>query len=163
MISAGLYIEFDQERFPVFRKLMFTALLFVGLSVTAGEPTGEFKIAEKGQALVRIYIAKDAVPTVRFAAEELAKFLKEISGAEFKIVIESDGKMPLIVLGDNKLSRAAGIDVKKLIRDGSIIRQDGHRLYIAGVDGKNDIFKIFQDMAGRGNIFHPWEKSNQMT
>ena len=83
-----------------------------------------------------IVVARDAAPTVRFAAEELRRCLVRSFDAEVPVVSAFTDGRNAIVLGDNVWSRADGIDVGRLARDGFRVKTDaaGRRVYIAGRD-----------------------------
>ena len=85
-------------------------------------------------ANARIVIDAKASSTVKFAAKELQYFLSEIFGRKIAIVnTVTPGKVSFI-LGDNAWSRKAGVDFKKLCREGFIIKSAGNCVYIAGID-----------------------------
>ena len=78
---------------------MKLAVLGVGvlLSCVAGAAEGVFEIAHGGAADVSICVADGAVGSAKFAAEELAKYLGEISGAKFEVVTgKASGKCILV-------------------------------------------------------------------
>ena len=79
-----------------------------------------------------VVIASDAPKTVLFAAEEATNFLSRVFGAPVPIVTSPSAGKASLVLGDNVHSRAAGIDVAKLPRDGFVLRTHGDRVYAAG-------------------------------
>lgn len=81
-----------------------------------------------------IVVAADAPKTVRFAAKTLNRYLGESLGGPLPVVTAPTEGKTSVVLGDNALSRAAGIDVGTLARDAYVIKSvDGH-VYIAGRD-----------------------------
>ena len=91
-------------------------------------------LAENGKANVVIVVPPQATNVTRFAAQELKTFLDASLAASIPIVEQPPANMPAIILGDNELSRKAGLDVKKLPRDGYYIKSVGDTIYIAGVD-----------------------------
>jgi hypothetical protein len=91
---------------------------------------GELVLAEKGRSTYRIVLAANAPPATRFAAEELQRFLKEISGAELPVV--TDAEAPLgheILVGDSRRLRRAEPDF-----DANRYGAEGYRLHVAGGD-----------------------------
>lgn len=96
-----------------------------------------------------VVIAEGAPSSLRFAAVEATNFFSRVLGAETPIVNAPTGSRASLVLGDNKWSRAAGLDVSSLKRDGYFIKNDGNRVYIAGKDGEN--YDLFNEIAG-GNF-----------
>ena len=92
----------------------------------------------KGVTLVagrtQVYVDRAASAVTRFAARELGGFLSQAFEAEVPVTnVFLDG-YAAIVVGDNALSRAAGIDVAKLPRDAGVIRTAEGRVYLAGAD-----------------------------
>lgn len=73
-----------------------------------------------------------------FAAKELCTYLGKVTGKKIPLLKASSGKGIAFVLGDNALSRKAGIDVKKIPNEGYVIRRAGNIIYIAGLDAKNN-------------------------
>ncbi|MFA7230371.1 MAG: DUF4838 domain-containing protein [Victivallaceae bacterium] len=92
------------------------------------------QLAAGGQAQCEIVVPNDSCPTARFAADELQNFLQQSSGVKIPLKSKPTGNEIAIIVGDNSLSRAAGIETKTLPRDGFIIKSIGKRIYIAGRD-----------------------------
>ena len=118
---------------------IFMAAL-LSLAVFAGErPARQIQIGKKNTAVAtavdtEIVVAPDAPQTTLFAAKELQSFLSQIFGREVPVVKQiSNGKVSFI-LGVNPWAKEAGIDAAKLVRDAFIIKTDGSRIYIAGLD-----------------------------
>ena len=83
---------------------------------------------------VDIVVAKGAPKTVAYAAAELADVLAECLGTRPEIVAAPRAGFAPIVLGDGALARAAGVDVKGLVRDAFEIREKDGVVFIAGRD-----------------------------
>ena len=67
-------------------------------------------LAETGRSAYRIVVAKNASPSVEYAAEELQMFLARMTGAELPIVSDREQLMEReIIIGDNAHLRQAGI------------------------------------------------------
>ena len=83
-----------------------------------------------------VLVAPDAPSATRFAAQELVKFLSQVLGASVPLATAPSGSKVAIVVGENKWSRAAGVDVSALKRDGFIIRcvPGKRRIYVVGRD-----------------------------
>ena len=79
-----------------------------------------------------IYVAADAPPSVRQAAAELQDYACQVAGA--KLTIVNDPHDPMICLGDNAATRAAGITVADIPLEGFQILARGGSIYIAGPD-----------------------------
>ena len=121
--------------------LTLITLLAAGLDAKAN-----LALVSKGKSPYRIVIATNAIPSERYAAEELQRYLEKISGARLPIITdaERDGSRE-ILLGDNahlaKLGQA--IDVGKLGTDGFILRTYRNRLIIAGTKPRGTLYGVY--------------------
>lgn len=127
------------------------ALLAGGL-LLAGCGTSEFsmdaplELAHDGKTKYTIIIAEDAPPSTQYAAEELQKFLGEITGAEFEIDTDtrpvSDHE---IVLGHNSRleSLDSGSDIAALGKEGYLIRTVAQSLVIAGGEPRGTLYGVY--------------------
>lgn len=83
---------------------------------------------------LEVVTAEDAVPSVRFAADELCRYIQACSGHEVaRATVPTPGRVSLI-LGDNRFSREAGLQTEGLPRDGFIIRSRMQCYYLLGQD-----------------------------
>jgi hypothetical protein len=98
-------------------------------------------IAANGTPRAVIVAPADAPSPVRFAAEELKRFLDRVTGAEFAIVWAVPKATPAIVLGED-LAKQAGVSIDGLTRDGYVLKTIGQRLYVAGKDDRGGRSKI---------------------
>ncbi len=89
-------------------------------------------IADSGQSDWVIYCEPDAPQSVLLAADELQRIVRESTAAKLPIV--NDPERPMICLGDNAASRAAGVTADDLPDDGFRIRAVDGNLYIVGAD-----------------------------
>ncbi len=116
---------------------------------------GRLTLAQGGKTEYVIVVDKAAPRPVTFAADELAGFLKRMTGAEFKIVHEVPGHGRAIVLGDCPATRRVGLDTKAIARDGYRIITRGNTVFVAGRDddtGKSAILDILSEAKPvRGN------------
>ena len=94
---------------------------------------GSARLAAAGKARFDIVVPAQAPPALRFAGEELKRYLDRITGAAFRIV-EKPGAVPAIVLGDGPQLRQAGVEVVNLARDGFAVRVHPELVLIAGHD-----------------------------
>ncbi|PYJ95761.1 MAG: hypothetical protein DME23_22865, partial [Verrucomicrobia bacterium] len=103
-------------------------------------------IAEKGTSRYRIVVASDAIPSERYAAEELQRYLESMNGARLPIVSDA---VPMesreILLGDNAhLQRLKlSIDFNKLGADGFALRTDGKKIIIAGGRPRGTLYGVY--------------------
>lgn len=120
-------------------------LILAALLVHEGNARVEFNAKS-----TEVVIAPDAPATVRFAASEMTNFLSRAFGASVPVVQGFTNGRTAIVLGDNEWTRQAGIDVRKLPRDGFSLRIGKSRVFIAGRDDpKRDLFRD----ARSGNVW----------
>src|SRR6266513_2624839 len=103
-------------------------------------------IAEKAGSRYRIVVAANAIPSERYAAEELQRYLERMSGAKLPIVGDA---VPMqsreILLGDNAHLRKLKlkIDFRRLGTDGFALRTDGKRLIIAGGRPRGTLYGVY--------------------
>lgn len=130
------------------KRWMLWMLCVVGLGLAVDDRlyAEELVLAEQGQSAYRIVVADDASPSTRHGAEELQKFLEEMTGAKLAIVSDRE---PLaaceIILGDNSHRRQLGvaIDFKALGNEGYAIRTVGKRLVIAGGALRGNLYGVY--------------------
>lgn len=77
-------------------------LLLLAATALSSMAEAELLLAEGGEARAAILVGRDASPAERYAAEELQRFLGEISGASFALVASADeaGGLALIDVGN---------------------------------------------------------------
>jgi len=112
----------------------------------APKAAGTQNLARQGKTNYVIVVADDASPSTKHAAEELAAFLKEISGAEFPIRSDKEPIQPNeIILGDNAHLRQvdAAIDLAPLGQEGYILRTVGPQLLIAGGALRGNLYGVY--------------------
>lgn len=103
-------------------------------------------MAENGQSSWQIVLPQEASPPVRYAAEELQRFVEEMTGAEMPIV---DDSAPLperaVLLGDNRHLPALGVEVdfEQLGAEGYVLRTAGDRLVIAGGEPRGTLYGVY--------------------
>ncbi len=148
----GFLLGFTGLDFPeglTLRLGLSFAAAVLGLSACATGPRGEaggIVVAKDGAAHGRIVIAVDAPPATRHAAEELQRFLGEMSGAQLEIVDENAGsRRGDIILGPGKLQRryARDIDFGALGNEGYALRTQNGRLIIAGGEPRGTVYGVY--------------------
>ncbi|MBO4630680.1 MAG: DUF4838 domain-containing protein, partial [Lentisphaeria bacterium] len=108
-------------------------------------PAEELKIAENGTACAGILIPEKTKPVVELAAQELAVYLKKITGAEFRVGTSSKFKTNFkLGFGDPK-----GLDDEEFI-----IRTSGKDIEIFGRDSKEKfpIFDLYYFCKEKGTL-----------
>ena len=101
-------------------------------------------------ANAEIVLSAEPASPVAFAAEELNEILSRALGKPFPVVRTPTAGKISIVLGDCELSRAANIDVSKLVRDAFVVMVTTNRVFIAGRDDRTCDLK--KDFVGKGRI-----------
>ncbi len=103
-------------------------------------------LAEQGTTEYVIVIAEDASPSTRYGAEELQRFLGEISGASFPIRTDAEPMAPHeIILGDSAHLRQVDthVDFGALGDEGYVIRTVGPHLVIAGGALRGNLYGVY--------------------
>jgi hypothetical protein len=111
-------------------------LLLVPLLARADIP-----IVRDGAPIATIVLPENAVPAVRYAAEELVYHVERATGAKLEIACECDSMPDIaIYLGDTQAARAAGIKASELAPETFTLRADSKTLtlFIAGRDSAGD-------------------------
>ena len=100
------------------------------------------ELVKGGQSAYRIVISAQAGPDIRYAADELAKYLASISGASLPVV--EDGEAPQekeIVIGSS--NRQGAPCTAELKTDGYILKTVGNRLFILGENGRGCVYGVY--------------------
>ncbi len=112
-------------------------------------------IAESGQPCVEIVVDGNAPSAVAFAAAELEKHLKLITGASFIIKNEIAKDRSQIVLGLTDLPDFAADRAKLKGTDGYAIRQKGGQLYIFADCPKGVLNGVYKFIVGNSDLIWP--------
>jgi uncharacterized protein DUF4838/glycosyl hydrolase family 67 len=126
----------------------------IGLIAATGQAGAQLVLAQKGQSQYRIVIPVEAIPSERYAAEELQHYLQRISGVKLPIVTDAErSRGREILLGNNAYLRRsrARIDFAALGSDGFTLRTDGSRLIIAGGRPRgtlNGVYGLLEEKLG---------------
>ncbi len=124
-------------------KIIVLSAIFCGLRLSADD----IALSSNSQTSYRIAVSGEPTPAEITAAGELAKFLKSVTGAEFKTVKESeipaDGKA--IYLGQTQYAAKHGVDYGKLGREDWVIRTtpDGN-LILSGGRPRGTLYAVYE-------------------
>jgi len=103
-------------------------------------------IASKGKSEYRIVIPADALPSEKYAAEELKTYLQKITGATLPVVTDATpgGKTEILLgnVGHLKASKRK-VDFAALGEEGFVIRTEGSRLLIAGGRPRGTLYGVY--------------------
>ena len=122
-------------------KKIFTLLVLLTFALNAAP----LKIAENGKALAGILIPADAKPVTRLAAEELAAYLKKMTGATFTVGTQSRHKVNF------KIGFGNAAD---FLPNEYVIRTSGNDIEIYGRDSdkKFSWFQLFYLIPWQGSL-----------
>ena len=112
-------------------------------------------IAAQGKALCEVVVPGNNRNTV-FAGQQLSEYLSAIIGSKVNVVPKASGKVPAFILGAPG-AKLAGCDLKKLDRDGYIIKTVGNNIIIAGTDDKSAMLSKTAGFNERGTLYGVYE------
>jgi hypothetical protein len=122
--------------------LLIVCSLIAGYVQAATNET--MTIAQNGQAKAVIVVAEDALESERYAATELAGFLRQITGAKFEIQAPpAAGQSRLLVGPGAAKSAAADFSTDGLGSDGIVIRTVGDDLILAGGRPRGTLYAVY--------------------
>ena len=124
------------------------AVLLIGLLLTVGyvqaATNKTVTIAQNGAAKAVIVLAADATEAERHAANELAGFLRQITGAKFEIqALPAAGQSRLLVGPKAAKLAAADFSADGLGADGIVIRTVGDDLILAGGRPRGTLYAVY--------------------
>jgi hypothetical protein len=122
--------------------LLFVLFVFASANRIAAAVT----IADKHTSRYTIVISADAIPSERYAAVELQRYLERVGGTKLPIVSDIEPVTSReILLGDNAHLRPLRpkIDFTRLGSDGFVLRTDGNRLIIAGGRPRGTLYGVY--------------------
>ncbi len=129
----------------MFSKKNRITVLFVVLSAIIGGAQGvPLTVAENGAAKAVIVVGEGATEAERHAANELAAFLKQITGAAFEVSPPpAAGKSRLLVGPDAAKLAAPDFSTDGLGADGIVIRTVGNDLILAGGRPRGTLYAVY--------------------
>lgn len=135
---------------PLFKIPTAVALLICAASAANADLT----LAAKGKSDYQIVLPANAIPSERYAAEELQKYLEKMCGVRLPIATDADARgTRQILLGDTAQTRKLGlkIDVEELRTDGFVLRTIGKRLVVYGGKPRgtlNGVYTLLEEKLG---------------
>jgi len=122
------------------------ALLLVGISVLGFQVRAELVLSHNASSEYRIVVGAGAIPSEKYAAEELQRYVQEITGAKLPIVTDdTPATSREIVVGNN--SRLAKVDPKlkceALATDAFMLEAKGKRLIVAGQPPRGTLYGVY--------------------
>lgn len=133
---------------------VFVVMATVGIGLAGGgcarlgapEGAPAVTLAENGRTDFSIVVAEDASPSTRYGAEELQRFLGEITGASFAIRTDAEAMgNHEIILGDSRHLRQLNspVDFAALGDEGYVIRTVGPHVVIAGGALRGNLYGVY--------------------
>ncbi len=103
-------------------------------------------VAERGRARVPIILQEGATPSERFAGEELASHLQQITGARFEILTAESLPPTGIIVGQGTFARRLlpDVDWERLGSEEIIVRTKGRHLIIAGGRPRGTLYAVYR-------------------
>ncbi len=127
----------------------YGALVFVAaaaLAVPACARASDMVIAMNGHSAYRIVVPRERSAAVDFAAAELQRYVREVSGAELPIVAEDEaGPGPAFVLGNCRRLAGTGLmrEVRALRHDGVLLKTVGDDIAILGDGERGQVYAVY--------------------
>lgn len=123
--------------------ILIGIMLCCGMSLSAAD----FTLSAGGQTSYSIAVAQSPIPAEVTAANDLAKYLKAVTGAEFKMVKESDvtAGNQAIYVGQTTYAAAARVDFNKLGQEEWVIKTtaDGN-LILSGGRPRGTLYAVYE-------------------
>jgi len=136
---------------------MIQKFIIALLAITATVCHATIPLAKDGVPQAEIIIDEQANPAVKYAAEELQHWVKEISGAEVPIVNSSQEMPYKLILGVNPELFPGDLE-KLLDNDGYAVRTIGNTVYIFGSCPKGVLNGVFKMLFKNSDII--WARPN---
>lgn len=121
----------------------------LGYPVLTSFVEGEY-LARNGESGYTVLLPENADENLTLASEELVALIKEATGATLAVRRDSEAgdlsaSARLLSLGDNKASRAAGVQADaSLGAQGFILRTVGNSIYLCGTDSLGTLYAAYE-------------------
>ncbi len=137
------------------------ALVLTGAVKTSLAAEVVVTLADQGKTQYTIALAEDAIPAEKTAAEQLQKYLQQITDATFVIKSENEvaANAPQILVGQGKRVRELlpEQDWKALGHDGIVLKTVDGNLILAGGRPRGTLYSVFEFLETLGCRF--WTSS----
>ncbi len=143
---GNVYNEFHNRITGVGALLLFTAFFF--------SCSHDHALIENGQSDFKIYVSKEASRPEKYAASELRKYLKEMTGCTLPVVHEASPDTRLIYVGFQDVPKKllAGLNREKFGKEEYVIRKSRKDVLIAGGRPRGTLYGVIgylQDLGCR--------------
>src|SRR5882672_10802987 len=106
----------------------------------------DLALVKDGKTSGCIVLSTNALPSERYAAEELQHYLGLIARVKLSVLTDAErAGSPQILLGDSALTRrfAPELDFARLGSEGFVLRADRDRLIIAGGKPRGTLYGVY--------------------
>ena len=120
--------------------------VFGVMGAVAAGGIDELKLVERGWSDYRIVVGQDAAAPERYAADELQRWLEEMSGVELPIVTDGErlSSSEILIGMTRRLERfAPDLKLAELGAEGYVIRSVGPHLIIAGGSPRGTLYGVY--------------------
>ncbi|MHB9065852.1 MAG: hypothetical protein ACYC4B_18810, partial [Pirellulaceae bacterium] len=103
-------------------------IVLLAIFLTAAASAAPVRLASSGKTRFVVVVDPDALAAEKHAAEELAAFLKQVTGADFPVKTTTDTPSgPLLLVGPGRVARevAPNVSMEGLTPDGIVIETVG--------------------------------------
>ncbi|MGQ9651222.1 MAG: DUF4838 domain-containing protein [Phycisphaerae bacterium] len=119
-------------------------LLVVPVVLVAADRVSAVVIAEDGHGEAVVVVSENATPAEKHAAQELASFLEQVTGADFGVLASADGDKPRLLVGPEAARLAdPKFTTDGLGSEGLIIRTVGKDLILAGGRPRGTLYAVY--------------------
>jgi len=129
-------------------QLVYLAASLLWLCSAAASLADPQVLARNGEVLSKVVIGSDSTLAERTAAEQLCRYLRLVTGANFVVNNEAEttADEPQILVGRGKRIEALlkGVDPDHLEKDGIIIKTVGNSLVLAGDRPRGALYAVYQ-------------------
>lgn len=128
--------------------------VLLGMFSAISTSGSDFKLVQNGKSRYQIVVASDAIPSERYAAEELQRYVEKITAAKIPIVADAaKASKTEILLGANARTRKLGLgkNMADLGEDGYLFRTIGDCVVILGARPRgtlNGVYSLLEEEFG---------------
>ena len=122
------------------------AAIFGALLFAASVQAKPVSIVRNGRSDYQIVTPEDRSPAVGYAAEELQRFIRQMTGVQLPVVSEQRaGRKPAFLLGPCSRSRKAGLieQAGQLREDGVLIKTVGKDIALLGKNERGNLYSVY--------------------
>lgn len=123
---------------------LILASCLLGVRIAAGQVNEDLTLADNGVSRAVIVVAPDADASEKYAAKELATFLKQVTGADFPVTQNAMAEQARLLVGPGAAKSAdAAFNTDGLGSEGLVIRTVGKDLMLAGGRPRGTLYAVY--------------------